>query len=60
MELKELKCKNCGAKIEGTGKFCPECGTKKPEIPTIWTCYNCGTKDIKSEFCPECGAKKLD
>lgn len=47
-----------------TGKFCPECGQKKPEpTPTpapaddgSWTC-TCGTVNA-SKFCPECGQKK--
>jgi membrane protease subunit (stomatin/prohibitin family) len=38
-----------------TGKFCPECGAKKPEA-TGWTCA-CGSVN-KGKFCPECGAKK--
>ena len=36
------------------GKFCPECGAKKPEIG--WTC-SCGSVN-KGKFCPECGSKK--
>ena len=52
-------CK-CGAKA--TGKFCPECGAKKPEPepaedPNAWTCPKCGTK-VTGKFCPECGTKK--
>ena len=47
------KC-SCGA--TATGKFCPECGTKKPEEPAGWTC-SCGAVN-KGKFCPECGAKK--
>ena len=43
----------CGA--ENTGKFCVECGGKKPE-KTGWTC-SCGSVN-KGKFCPECGAKK--
>ncbi len=43
----------CGA--TATGKFCPECGAKKPE-PQGWTC-KCGTVNM-SKFCSECGAKK--
>ena len=43
----------CGA--ENTGKFCVECGSKKPE-KTGWTC-SCGSVN-KGKFCPECGAKK--
>ena len=43
----------CGA--TATGKFCPECGAKKPE-DTGWKCA-CGTVN-KGKFCTECGAKK--
>ena len=46
------KC-SCGAMA--TGKFCPECGAKKPE-EDFWTC-SCGAKN-KGKFCAECGAKK--
>ena len=42
----------CGA--ENTGKFCTECGSKKPQIG--WTCA-CGAVN-KGKFCSECGAKK--
>jgi len=43
----------CGA--VNTGKFCSECGTKKPEADG-WTC-TCGAVN-KGKFCSECGAKK--
>ncbi len=43
----------CGATV--SGKFCTECGTKKPETEG-WTC-SCGAVN-KGKFCPECGAKK--
>ncbi len=46
------KC-SCGA--ANTGKFCTECGAKKP-AETGWTCA-CGSVN-KGKFCPECGAKK--
>ena len=49
---------SCGA--VATGKFCPECGAKKPEPKTIqvdgWTC-SCGAVN-QGKFCAECGAKK--
>ena len=45
------KC-SCGA--TATGKFCPECGAKKPEEG--WKC-SCGAIN-KGKFCSECGAKK--
>lgn len=44
---------SCG-KIN-TGKFCAECGSKKPE-DTSWTC-SCG-KVNTGKFCSECGGKK--
>ncbi|MBE6949115.1 MAG: SPFH domain-containing protein [Ruminococcaceae bacterium] len=49
------KC-SCGAMA--TGKFCPECGGKKPEPVQAgsWKC-KCGTM-ATGKFCPECGSPK--
>ena len=46
----------CGA--VNTGKFCSECGAKKPDAPKKRFCVNCGNelKD-NQKFCPECGTK---
>ena len=45
----------CGA--TATGKFCPECGSRKPEPKaTGWKCA-CGTVN-QGKFCAECGARK--
>ena len=45
----------CGA--TPTGKFCPECGAKKPEPKKEgWTC-KCGHV-ATGKFCPECGSPK--
>ena len=44
---------SCGA--TATGKFCPECGAKKPEA-TGWRC-SCGAVN-QGKFCQECGARK--
>lgn len=44
----------CGAMA--TGKFCTECGAKKPEEAAGWKC-TCGAVN-KGKFCPECGSKK--
>ncbi len=49
-----LTCPACGT-AGITGKFCPECGAKKPEDG--WTCPTCGAVN-KGKFCSECGAKK--
>ena len=46
------KC-SCGA--TATGKFCAECGAKKPELQG-WKCA-CGTV-ATGKFCPECGSPK--
>lgn len=51
----EWKC-SCG-KIS-SGKFCTECGNKKPETDKVgeWKCA-CGFVN-NGKFCSECGAKK--
>lgn len=47
----------CGA--VNTGKFCPECGSPKPEVKVKRFCAECGWKVENPEhppkFCPECG-----
>lgn len=50
-------CPGCGKTV--SGKFCPECGAKKPEprAADSWVCPGCG-KTASGRFCPECGAKK--
>ena len=46
----------CGA--TATGKFCPECGSKKPDPKPAngWKCA-CGAT-VTGKFCPECGSPK--
>ncbi|MBQ8586602.1 MAG: SPFH domain-containing protein [Oscillospiraceae bacterium] len=46
----------CACGTVNTGKFCLECGAKKPEEPAGWKCA-CG-KVNTGKFCMECGAKK--
>lgn len=54
-KTEEWKC-TCGT--INTGKFCTECGAKKP---TIQKCSKCGwepeDKTSTPKFCPECGNK---
>lgn len=49
------KC-SCGA--TATGRFCPECGARKPEPKSenVWKCA-CGAT-ATGKFCAECGAKR--
>ncbi len=46
---------SCG-KAGNTGKFCTDCGAKKPVAAGSWTC-TCG-KVCTGKFCSDCGAKK--
>ena len=48
---------SCGA--TSTGKFCPNCGSPKPEPVAAgeWTC-SCGAKNT-GKFCGNCGQPKL-
>ncbi|MBP3203101.1 MAG: OmpA family protein [Bacteroidales bacterium] len=60
-------CEECG-KTGNTGKFCADCGAKKPgasEAPAAkpaasaaWTCEECGKTGNTGNFCDDCGAKK--
>ena len=53
-------CPACGHK-GNVGKFCLECGAKKPEPKPAgegWDCPACGHKGNVGKFCLECGAKK--
>ncbi len=45
----------CGA--QNTGKFCAQCGAKRPDGGDQWKCPACG-KMNSGKFCGECGQKK--
>ncbi len=51
-----IKCKKCGAIVDDTAKFCPECGEKIGNF-----CKKCGAKLTRSgqKYCPECGELQL-
>ena len=50
-------CPTCGRRGISS-RFCPDCGSKKPEPKAGWDCPACGEKNIVSNFCPNCGRKK--
>ena len=54
-------CESCGTS-GNEGKFCNECGAKKPEAKaaTSWKCPQCGTDGNTGKFCNNCGAKRAD
>jgi hypothetical protein len=48
-------CPNCGARVSGEAKFCPECGQA---LTANLTCPNCGHESpAGTKFCAECGNK---
>ena len=53
-----MKCYNCGAPIQMTQKFCPNCGT---EVNVEHNCPNCKTPyEEGQKFCLECGTKLIN
>ena len=46
----------CSCGTVATGKFCPECGSPKPQAVQGWQCA-CGAVN-QGKFCSECGSKK--
>lgn len=59
-------CPNCGAEVDITTTFCPQCGKEQEKIEVEQfipkgkrKCSGCGEIiDDKNEFCPQCGTKK--
>lgn len=49
----------CSCGSVNTGKFCPNCGNKRPEAPARFVCSKCGwTPEDPTNpprFCPNCG-----
>lgn len=49
----------CACGNVATGKFCSECGAKRPEMSSYFRCASCGWEAADAakppKFCPECG-----
>ncbi len=50
-------CPSCG-ETGNDGKFCKNCGAKKPEDNGPWKCPVCGQEGNDGKFCKNCGAKR--
>ena len=48
----------CSCGTTNSGKFCSECGAKKPTEKSVWTC-SCGASNT-GKFCSECGAQRVE
>ena len=50
----------CSCGSYNTSKFCPSCGSKRPETPAPAFCGNCGYRlsdgELTARFCPNCGS----
>lgn len=50
----------CSCGSYNTTKFCPSCGSKRPELPKPVFCGECGCKlsdgETTAKFCPNCGS----
>ena len=51
----------CSCGQVNTGKFCAECGKKRPAGAPVYVCDKCGWKPEDPanppKFCPECGTR---
>ena len=51
-------CTGCGARNEGSARFCLECGDLLPSPGAEMRCIGCNAVvPLKARFCPSCGSK---
>lgn len=51
-------CTGCGARNEGSARFCMECGDLLPAPGEELRCIGCNSVvPLKAKFCPRCGSK---
>ena len=62
MRKLEKYCKNCGARIDDSDQFCPDCGKVIGNAThPIRHCPNCGERITGEEhFCKSCGFKLME
>jgi ribosomal protein L40E len=49
---------DCGARNEGSARYCMECGGLLPSPGEELRCLGCNAQlPLKAKFCPRCGAK---
>ncbi len=61
-KVEKWTCPNCGQQLDGTDKFCDNCGTKKPDPEPVKSapafCNQCGSPLAPgAAFCGSCGNK---
>ena len=53
----DMECPNCNKTYDDDFKFCPHCGTKKPEGKI---CPGCKYESYEFDFCPKCGRQLIE
>ena len=59
------QCGQCGKKVKGSVKFCPDCGGAVVEVAVQpkpkYACSACGAKSAAgTKFCPQCGGAVVE
>ena len=55
-EAPPVFCTDCGARNEGNGRFCVDCGSVLPSPGQEMRCIRCEqVVPLTAKFCPKCG-----